>query len=138
MLSAPFSPKATTTYDLRLDVKAYTLPGSTETPLDDRSTSSSTKEAIIAEFGEDSPMVQVGKCESQYRQFNSNGEVLRGVVDSDDTGVFQINKRYHLADAKNLGYDIETIEGNIKYARHLYDREGLQPWKASRPCWSRS
>lgn len=93
------------------------------------------QEAVVAEFGADHVMVRVASCESQYRQFDANGEVLRGRVNSQDVGVFQINEFYHLEEAKRLGLDIYSLAGNVAYARILYSKEGVAPWSASRHCW---
>lgn len=87
-------------------------------------------------FGQDSIMNEVARCESQKRQFNENGELLRGTVNHQDVGVFQINEHYHLAEAQKLGIDIHTVHGNILYAKYLYDRNGLGDWKASKFCWN--
>lgn len=83
-------------------------------------------------------MVQVARCESQYRHTLADGSVLRGVVDSADTGVMQINKRYHLETAEKLGLDLENIYDNMAYARYLYEKQGTQPWNASSPCWGQT
>ena len=74
-------------------------------------------------------------CESTMRQFDKNGKVLRGRVDSADTGLFQINKRYHKARADKHGYDINTTEGNIGYALYLLQTDGSRHWNASKKCW---
>lgn len=74
-------------------------------------------------------------CESTLRQFNENGEVLRGIVNSQDVGVFQINEKYHLDTSSDLGLNIYTAPGNIEYAMWLMQKEGVRHWKASRPCW---
>ena len=52
-----------------------------------------------------------------------------------DIGMCQINTLYHLESSINLGYDIDTAEGNWGYATHLFETQGLQPWSASKPCW---
>lgn len=92
--------------------------------------------ALIAEtFGAGSIMSSVARCESGYRQYNADGTVLRGKVNPDDVGVFQINEHYHLADSQKMGVDIHTTEGNIKYAKHLYDTQGTRPWNWSKGCW---
>ncbi len=80
-------------------------------------------------------MVQVARCESMFRHDLSDGSVLRGKVDSADTGVMQINKRYHESTALKLGLDLENIHDNLAYARILYEKQGTQPWNASRSCW---
>lgn len=80
-------------------------------------------------------MVQIARCESQFRHTLSDGSVLRGRVDSDDTGVMQINTRYHGDTAVNLELDLTDMYDNMEYARDLYERQGTQPWSASAPCW---
>lgn len=98
-----------------------------------------TLEAYVEESFADVPILaQVAGCESQFRQFDGRGHIIRGEVDRNDIGVMQINERYHLDGAKALGYDIYTVEGNMAYARYLYETQGLKPWSASKPCWSKS
>lgn len=79
--------------------------------------------------------IDIARCESGIRQYNQRGDVLVGIVDSRDTGVFQVNTYYHLEASKSLGMDIYTPVGNIAYATYLYHTEGLAPWSASRKCW---
>ncbi len=88
-----------------------------------------------AYFKNDPILVEIAKCESEFRQFDANGSVLKGKVNSADVGLMQINKYYHADTALKLGFDLNTIEGNMAYAKYLYEREGVQPWKASSPCW---
>jgi hypothetical protein len=78
---------------------------------------------------------KIAFCESTMRQFNKNGEVLRGIRNPDDVGLFQINEDYHIKPSQNLGYDIHTTEGNIDYAMWLIKNEGSRHWKASQKCW---
>ncbi len=99
--------------------------------------SRSAVEAKVREYFSDIPiMVEIARCESTFRHRLSNGEVLRGYVDGADTGVMQINLRYHQQTADRLGLDLEDIYDNMAYARHLYERQGTQPWNASAPCWN--
>jgi hypothetical protein len=96
----------------------------------------SDTESIVREYFKDIPvMIQVARCESTFRHGLSDGSVLKGRVDSADTGVMQINKRYHSATAVKLGLDLENIHDNLAYARYLYEKQGTKPWNASRPCW---
>ena len=96
-------------------------------------------EAIVRNYFKDIPvMIQVARCESTFKHNNADGSVLQGRVDSADTGVMQINKRYHIKAATNLGLDLNDIYGNMAYARHLYVTQGIQPWSASAPCWNRT
>lgn len=90
---------------------------------------------IAERIGADHPLLAVARCESQYRQFDADGSVLRGKQNPQDVGVLQINERYHLADSRRLGYDIHTLEGNIDYGVYLYEHQGLTPWNWSRHCW---
>lgn len=83
-------------------------------------------------------MIQIARCESTFRHALPDGTVLKGVVDNADTGVMQINKRYHSEAAKALGYDLNKLEDNLAYARHLYETQGTQPWSASAPCWGKT
>ena len=83
-------------------------------------------------------MIQVARCESTFKHTNADGSVLQGRVDSADTGVMQINKRYHQATATSLGLDLHDIYDNMAYARYLYENQGIQPWSASAPCWSQT
>lgn len=83
----------------------------------------------------DNVLKKIAWCESKNRQFDENGAVLRGKVNPLDTGYFQLNKKYHLADSIRLGMDIETLEGNKAYAQHLYETQGTTPWNWSKPCW---
>jgi hypothetical protein len=83
-------------------------------------------------------MIQVARCESTFRHTLPDGSVLTGKVDSDDTGVMQINRRYHGKEAAKLELDIDDLYGNMAYARHLYEKEGTRPWSASAPCWAPS
>ncbi len=96
-------------------------------------------EAIVREYFSDIPvMIQVARCESTFRHNLADGSVLRGKVDSRDTGVMQINSHYHGQAAEKLGLDLENLHDNMEYARGLYERQGTQPWSASAPCWSKT
>ena len=96
-------------------------------------------EQYVRENFADTPILaEIARCESEFRQFDKNGQVVRGRVDNADVGVMQINERYHLETAKKLGLNIHTIEGNMAYARVLYEKSGSQPWSASKPCWGKS
>jgi hypothetical protein len=91
--------------------------------------------AVRAYFADIPVMIKVAKCESEYRQFNSSGSALHGGTGDAMVGVFQIYKTVHEKFASSLGMDIHTLEGNLAYARYIYDREGTVPWNSSAPCW---
>lgn len=80
-------------------------------------------------------MAEIARCESRFRQLDANGNILRGEENRRDVGVMQINEDYHLHDALEMGIDLYTLEGNLAYARHLYDTMGVNPWKYSKKCW---
>lgn len=96
-------------------------------------------EAIVRHYFKDIPlMAEVARCESTFRHHNEDGSVLVGRVDPADTGVMQINKRYHEEDAIAMGFNLDDINDNMAFARNLYERQGVQPWSASMPCWGGS
>lgn len=98
-----------------------------------------TVEEYVSNYFSDIPiMVEVARCESRLRQYDSFGNVLRGEKNSLDRGVMQINEFYHNEDSERLGFDIMTLEGNTAYARYLYEKYGLSPWKSSSKCWMNS
>lgn len=95
-----------------------------------------TVEEYVRDYFADIPkLAEVAKCESEFRHFNSKGDVLRGKVNRSDVGVMQINEYYHGDTAATLDLDLYTLDGNLEYARSLYEREGMDPWNASRSCW---
>ena len=79
---------------------------------------------------------KVAFCESGGRQFDKYGNVKLGIVDKRDIGKWQINTFYWGAEAKRLGHDIWTLEGNTAMALYIYKTAGLGPWKASKYCWN--
>lgn len=110
-----------------------------EAPVVEAVTSSATVADQVKAYFSDMPILaDVAKCESEYRQFDKNGQVLRGMQNSQDVGVMQINEFYHKATAQKLGLDLHTLEGNMAYARYLYEKEGTRPWNYSSACWSKN
>lgn len=96
--------------------------------------SSAQVEAIVRAYFADIPaMAEVARCESGYRQFAADGTVLADPSNS-WIGAFQIS-RIHSAEAAALGDDLESLEGNMMYARFLYNQSGLAPWYSSQSCW---
>ena len=80
-------------------------------------------------------LVKIAGCESQFRQYDSNGDTIKGKVNKGDLGLMQINKYYHEDKANELGFDLDTVEGNMAYAKYLYEKEGEKPWLSSSKCW---
>lgn len=73
--------------------------------------------------------MEIARGESGLKQWHADGRVVRGIVDRDDTGLFQINRRYWDEEAKRLGLDYENdIVDNIKMARHIYKTQGVTAW----------
>ena len=91
---------------------------------------------IRKEYADRPILIDIARCESNFRQFDGNGDIVRGKANREDVGVMQINEKYQGSTAKLLGMDIYTVEGNIAYGKHLYDEQGSKPWSASKKCWS--
>jgi hypothetical protein len=95
-------------------------------------------EKFINDYFSDIPILaEIAKCESRFRHFHKNGEVLRGEKDNRDTGVMQINLFYHAKTAKALGLNVHDIDDNVAYARYLYEKQGAKPWMSSSACWAK-
>lgn len=98
-----------------------------------------TLEEHVKDYFKDTPiMAEIAKCESTFRQLTKDGRILRGEINRADVGVMQINELYHAKRAQGLGFDIKTLDGNLAYAKWLYEKEGTRPWSSSRPCWKQS
>ena len=94
------------------------------------------KAVLVQEFKEIPIMVEIARCESQFRQMDGD-KPLKGVVNNLDTGLFQINKKHWLDIANKLGYDIDTLQGNINMAEYIYEQQGVGAWDASNGCWGK-
>jgi hypothetical protein len=101
----------------------------------DRLMGTDTETAVRSYFSDIPVMIQIARCESQFRHTLEDGSVLQGQVDNADTGVMQINTRYHGETAEQLGLDLKDRFDNMEYARDLYLRQGTKPWNASAKCW---
>ena len=107
-----------------LTYKAQDVPITIKTP----------SEAIIREIPP--ILASIGKCESQLQQFNPDGSVLHGKKHPADIGMFQINSAVWGVKAKELGFDLNTIEGNKDMALYIFNLKGTQPWYSSESCWA--
>lgn len=97
-----------------------------------------TVEERVNEYFKDSPiMAKVAWCESRNRQFEKDGTIFRGKVNTDDVGVMQVNTYYHESTANKMGLNLMTLEGNLAYGKYLYEKEGTTPWNSSKPCWGK-
>jgi hypothetical protein len=100
------------------------------------SSSHSTVENRVREYFSDFPvMIEIARCESTFRQHNADGSALYGGFNNGMIGVFQVYERIHNSDAQSLGFDLSSLEGNLQYARHLYNAQGTVPWASSEFCW---
>lgn len=86
-------------------------------------------ERLVREEFVDAPiMVKVARCESQFKNVPGKS--------SNDFGPFQVNY-VHLKTLAAMGLDREKVEDNIKYARYLYNKNGLKDWENSKKCWNK-
>lgn len=133
---------------LTVSVMSFGLFGDTEkkVPVDQETASAAivrklslgpqTLEGYVREYFEDTPILaEVAKCESRFRHQNRDGSVFRGEVNRLDVGVMQINEYYHLNRAEKNGFDIYSLDGNLGYARWLYEKYATDPWVHSSRCW---
>jgi hypothetical protein len=93
--------------------------------------------AVRAYFGETPVMISIARCESKFRQYADSGNPLYGGYQGKMVGVFQVYEDIHGDFARGKGMDITTLDGNLQYAKYLYEREGTQPWMSSFPCWGK-
>jgi hypothetical protein len=100
------------------------------------SASADVEGMVRATFADAPAMIKVAECESKFRQFTDAGNVLHGGMDGKMIGVYQLYGDVHRQAALNLGFDIDTMLGNISYARYLYDKQGTDPWMSSFSCWN--
>lgn len=97
-----------------------------------------TLEELVRDYFAETPILaKVARCESQFRHFGKNGNIIRGIANAKDVGVMQINEEYHGDKAKTLGLDIYSLDGNLAYAKYLYEKESTKPWRSSAKCWNR-
>ena len=90
-------------------------------------------EKKVREFFKATPtMIEIARCESKFRQYTDSGNPLRsnGMI-----GVFQFYESIHAPGAKALGLDLATLDGNLGYAKHVYEAQGTTPWNGSSFCW---
>src|SRR6185503_3655930 len=87
---------------------------------------SSGVEARVRQYFADIPvMANIAKCESGFRQYDGNGLPLFDPSYS-MIGAFQVAAA-HMPEALSMGMDITTLEGNMAYARYLYQNGGTDP-----------
>lgn len=104
------------------------------TSLPDYRDSAVVESKVRTYFADVPKMIPIAQCESRFRQFDKAGTPLDG-GSGGMIGIFQINKSVHKDFALTRGFDIDTVEGNLGYARYLYTKSGTDPWISSFPCW---
>lgn len=93
-------------------------------------------EAKVRAYFKDIPvMIEIARCESEFRQYTDAGNVLRGGDSGGMIGVFQFFESIHAVPAKALGFDLATLDGNLGYAKHVHISEGTVPWNPAKDCW---
>ncbi len=92
---------------------------------------------VRQDFADIPVMIKIAKCESDFTQYDSTGHPMYGGTGG-MVGVFQVAAAVHTEAAQNLSFDINTLDGNLAYARYLYENEGTGPWLASSRCWNPS
>ena len=85
----------------------------------------------------DEVLMKIALCESGGNQFNKDGSILRGKENPQDIGKWQINEYWNGAKARELGFDIYTLDGNYAMASWLYDKNGTKDWNWSKHCWDK-
>ena len=106
-----------------------------------RSPAESPRDPALLEAPKSPPLPEILErivwFESRNRQFDDDGNPLRGTLNSYDLGKFQINMQFWEKEADKLGYDLSTEEGNEAMAVEIYRRQGTKPWNGSRACWQK-
>jgi len=97
-------------------------------------------EARVREYFADIPvMVAIASCESGFRQYEADGRLLvNPSPESTASGLFQILYITHKpAWSISDSTDITTLEGNMRFARKMYEESGTAPWSSSKSCWQK-
>jgi hypothetical protein len=81
------------------------IASTTTSPLTDNS---DIRSYVRTAYADEPLLVDIARCESAFRQYGTDGQVLRGKVHNADVGVMQINEKYRGPQADKLGYDIYT------------------------------
>ncbi len=75
-------------------------------------------------------MIEIAQCESGFRQFAPDGSVLHGGIGKGYIGIFQVDESMHGPKAQSMAFDINTVDGNIAYARYMFFATGTNPWRS--------
>ena len=93
---------------------------------------------LSIKYGVSSSVVRaVIKCESSmYGGAVNKNRDKNGEVWSVDYGPLQVNDYYHEKTMLKLGLDIHNQFDSLEYGIMMMKSQGLQPWSASKKCWS--
>ena len=80
------------------------------------------------------PLTTISKIMFYESHYDSNS-VHHNKNHTYDSGLMQINSS-HLEEAKKMGIDIFTDEGNAQFSIYLIKTYGLSPWSASKIHWN--
>jgi hypothetical protein len=104
-------------------------------------------EAKVREYFADIPvMIKIAKCESGFKQYQEDGSLTVSKAVSKKTrkrvssasGAFQILYIGHFESwSSSDDTNITTLEGNLRFARMMYEESGTSPWAESKKCWKR-
>lgn len=132
LLSVAFTPYS-------VSAQAFATTTNTVFVAPSTTTDQESPESILRSYFSDLPiMIEIARCESQFRQFTDSGTVLGTQDGSGMIGLFQISEIVHKNTALSLNMDIYTTKGNIAYARYLYTNHQTDPWVSSFPCWNKN
>jgi hypothetical protein len=112
----------------------------------------SARYSVIAHAGEENAatgqiwagyvlLKHITSCESwgdpnkEPREFGPDGKVLHGYPNPQDIGLGQINLPTWGEKAKELGFDLNTYDGNLGMSKWIFDHYGWKPWVYSESCW---
>jgi len=132
-----------------IGISNYVLAGTTEPTINTENIEPNFHvKTLVTQFFEDNDaaeMIPIIKCESNFRHYNDNGELLRNRAGSSAIGVAQIMssvhpnekivQRYNKINDTDFtvdDFDITTLEGNLGYALVLYSVNGTRDWECSK------
>ncbi|TAL49577.1 hypothetical protein EPN83_00320 [Patescibacteria group bacterium] len=98
---------------------------------------------VLLKAPEDSILAEIAACESGFNHWADSAHTrVTANPQSGAMGAFQIMPRWRrtadsLTAADGLDYNIETLDGNTRFAKWLYrnTKGGWGHWRESAPCW---
>lgn len=94
---------------------------------------------LSKKYGQDKKLVRkIIDCEGRLYD-NGEWEVHQNYDKwmSKDFGPIQINDHWHKEKMDKLGMNIYDWRDSLEYGVMLLKNQGLEPWNASRVCWSK-